>query len=136
MSCCVSLLIWPKRASFVSVCVSVFVWLHNNQRHWNVRACVWLCESVFVCGFLFLFSIYEQQRDRSLVYVVWLCVCVICLLVVLASICFSFFVYLFSVSLITTQLKHQSSYSRAMFMYISVPLFSFLFPHSVHGFSA
>lgn len=42
---------------------------------------------------------------------------------------FSF--YLFSVSLITTQLKHQSSYSRTMFMYISAS-FKFIFSLSVH----
>lgn len=62
----------------------------------------------------------------------------ICLLVVLAPICISYFFlfYLFSFSLITTQLKHQSSYSRTMFMYISASFMFILFSHSVHVLSA
>lgn len=90
------------------------------------------CVDVFVFWVYFFLVIYEQQRDRSLVCV-FASVCVREWFVywwyrlLSVSVVFFLFLYLFRVSLITTQLKHQSSYSRTMFMYISASFILFVF---------
>lgn len=123
-----------------------FLFCQNVSAFWffSVSGCITINGIIgtCVCVFVIFFSNLRATERQIIGVDLFVCVCECVCDLFIGGIgsylyqLFFFLFYLFSVSLITTQLKHQSSYSRTMFMYISASFMFFLFSHSVHVLSA